>query len=255
MESIKDIALRIKECSFEEFEAVKLELKDDTRKGVIKEIEKREKHFKKLEKMISEYRYRQRYEIDLFKRGYKLVAGLDEVGRGPLAGPVYAAAVILNPKSSYLGVRDSKKLSENQRIELSKKIRETALAYCIASATPEEIDKFNILNATKLAMKRAVEGLKEKPEYLLLDAINIDVKLPQTSIIKGDDNSISIGAASIIAKVERDNYMIEIAKKYPHYDFESNKGYGTSKHIEGIKEHGICEIHRKSFIKNIVGEM
>lgn len=254
MKSIKEIALELKSANVEEFKVLKENLKDDTRKGVIKELQKREKQFEKLNKMINEYKNRQRYEIELFKNGYKLIAGLDEVGRGPLAGPVYAAAVILDPKSSYLEVRDSKRLSEDKRIELDKKIKDTALSYCIASATHEEIDKLNILNATKLAMKRAVEGLKLNPDYLLLDAITINVNLPQKSIIKGDDNSISIGAASIIAKVARDEYMKEMAKKYPGYDFESNKGYGTKKHLEGIDTKGLCEIHRKSFVKNILGE-
>lgn len=251
MKSIKEISNELKKANKEEFNLLKEELKDDTRKGVIKEIQKKEKDIARKEKLIKEYKFRQRYEIDLFKRGYSLVAGLDEVGRGPLAGPVYAAAVILNPKASYIGVRDSKKLSESQRVELSGKIKSTALAYCIASATPKEIDEINILNATKLAMKRAIEGLKLTPEYLLLDAINLDVNIPQTSIIKGDDNSISIGAASIIAKVARDEYMKEMDKIYTGYDFESNKGYGTQKHIDGIKSQGICEIHRKSFVKNI----
>lgn len=254
MKSIKEIAEEIKSCNYKEFQTMKENLINDTRKGVIKEIEKREKYFIKLQKEINEYKNRQRYEIDLFKKGYSLIAGLDEVGRGPLAGPVCAAAVILDPKSSYLGVKDSKKLSEKQREELSVKIKETALAYCIAYASPNEIDEINILNATKLAMKRAIEGLNIKPDYLLLDAININVNIPQKSIIKGDDNSISIGAASIIAKVERDNYMKEISKKYPFYDFENNKGYGTDSHIKGLKEHGPCEIHRKSFIKSILGE-
>ena len=254
MKSIKEIAEEIKSCNYKEFQAMKENLINDSRKGVIKEIEKREKYFIKLQKEINEYKNRQRYEIDLFKKGYSLIAGLDEVGRGPLAGPVCAAAVILDPKSSYLGVKDSKKLSEKQREELSVKIKETALAYCIAYASPNEIDEINILNATKLAMKRAIEGLNIKPDYLLLDAININVNIPQKSIIKGDDNSISIGAASIIAKVERDNYMKEISKKYPFYDFENNKGYGTDSHLKGLKEHGPCEIHRKSFIKSILGE-
>lgn len=254
MKSIKEIAEEIKKCSYRDFQVMKENLVNDTRKGVIKEVEKREKYFIKLQKEINEYKNRQRYEIELFKKGYSLIAGLDEVGRGPLAGPVCAAAVILDPKSSYLGVKDSKKLSEKQREELSIKIKETALSYCIAYATPDEIDEINILNATKLAMKRAIEGLNIKPDYLLLDAINVNVNIPQKSIIKGDDNSISIGAASIIAKVERDNYMKEISKKYPFYDFENNKGYGTDSHIKGLKEHGPCEIHRKSFIKSILGE-
>ncbi|MEG0372029.1 MAG: ribonuclease HII [Clostridium sp.] len=255
MKSIKEISELIKDAGREEFEKIKIELKEDTRKGVLKEIDKKEKYFEKKEKMIREYKHRQRYEIGLFKKGYTLIAGLDEVGRGPLAGDVYAAAVILNPKASYLGVRDSKKLSEKQRIELTSKIKSSALAYSIGIASCKEIDEINILNATKLAMKRAIEGLELKPDYLLLDAINLDLDIPQTSIIRGDDNSISIGAASIIAKVARDEYMVEMNSKYLGYDFESNKGYGTSNHIEAIKAQGPCSIHRKTFIKNMLGDI
>ncbi|MEG2538103.1 MAG: ribonuclease HII [Clostridium sp.] len=254
MESIKEISQKIENATREEFESIKEVLKEDTRKGVIAAIKKKENKIIKLEKEIKEYKFRQRYEIDLFKKGYKYIAGLDEVGRGPLAGAVYASAVILNPKSSYLGVKDSKKLSEKQREELDIKIRETALTYAIGIATPEEIDKYNILNATKMAMIRAIEALTIKPDYLLLDAIKLDINIPQTSIIKGDDNSISIGASSIIAKVARDSYMKEMGKQYPGYDFESNKGYGASKHIEGIKLLGPTPIHRNTFIKNILGE-
>ncbi|MEF9933640.1 ribonuclease HII [Clostridium sp.] len=254
MESIKEISQKIENATREEFESIKEVLKEDTRKGVIAAIKKKENKIIKLEKEIKEYKFRQRYEIDLFKKGYKYIAGLDEVGRGPLAGAVYASAVILNPKSSYLGVKDSKKLSEKQREELDIKIRETALTYAIGIATPEEIDKYNILNATKMAMIRAIEALTIKPDYLLLDAIKLDINIPQTSIIKGDDNSISIGASSIIAKVARDSYMKEMGKQYPGYDFESNKGYGASKHIEGIKLLGTTPIHRNTFIKNILGE-
>ncbi|MEG0479503.1 MAG: ribonuclease HII [Clostridium sp.] len=254
MESIKEISQKIENATREEFESIKEVLKEDTRKGVIAAIKKKENKIIKLEKEIKEYKFRQRYEIELFKKGYKYIAGLDEVGRGPLAGAVYASAVILNPKSSYLGVKDSKKLSEKQREELDIKIRETALTYAIGIATPEEIDKYNILNATKMAMIRAIEALTIKPDYLLLDAIKLDINIPQTSIIKGDDNSISIGASSIIAKVARDSYMKEMGKQYPGYDFESNKGYGASKHIEGIKLLGTTPIHRNTFIKNILGE-
>ncbi|MEF9953072.1 MAG: ribonuclease HII [Clostridium sp.] len=254
MESIKDASARIEAANREEFQFIKEELQDDTRKGILAAIKKKENKFIKLDKEIKEYKFRQRYEIDLFKKGYKHIAGLDEVGRGPLAGAVYASAIILNPKACYLGVKDSKKLSEKQRDELNIKIRESALTYAIGIATPDEIDKYNILNATKMAMIRAIEALSIRPDYLLLDAINLDINIPQTSIIKGDDNSISIGASSIIAKVARDSYMKEMGKLYPGYDFESNKGYGAAKHIEGLKNLGATPIHRKTFIKNFIGE-
>ncbi|WP_022763981.1 ribonuclease HII [Butyrivibrio sp. XPD2006] len=197
------------------------------------------------------------YELSKYEREnaqYGLLCGIDEVGRGPLAGPVYAAAVILDPNEEILYLNDSKKLSEKKREALYDVIMEKALAVGIGCSSPERIDEINILQATFEAMTKAVNSLKVKPGALLIDAVHIpqleDYK--QISIIKGDAKSVSIAAASIIAKVTRDRVMKEMALKYPQYAFESNKGYGTAAHIAALKEFGPCEIHRRSFIGNFV---
>jgi len=197
------------------------------------------------------------YELSKYEREnaqYGLLCGIDEVGRGPLAGPVYAAAVILDPNEEILYLNDSKKLSEKKREALYDVIMEKALAVGIGCSSPERIDEINILQATFEAMTMAVNSLKVKPGALLIDAVHIpqleDYK--QISIIKGDAKSVSIAAASIIAKVTRDRVMKEMALKYPQYAFDSNKGYGTAAHIAALKEYGPCEIHRRSFIGNFV---
>ena len=203
----------------------------------------------------------QTYERDLREKGITYIGGVDEVGRGPLAGPVTAACVVLPADFDVLGVDDSKKLSEKKREELYDKIKEKALACGIGMCDNEVIDEINILEATKKAMAEAIDEadrqLKEKGqtgvEHLLIDAVSLnDVEIPQTSIIKGDANSLSIAAASIIAKVTRDRLMAEYHKQYPFYGFDSNKGYGTKAHYEGIDKYGITPIHRKSFLKNIL---
>lgn len=240
-------------CIYEDFIKIKEELKEDKRKNVQQLLKKYERHYQNLDKLEQDYIKRNKYESNLIKEGYSYIAGIDEVGRGPLAGPVYAAAVILDSRKPIYGIKDSKKLSKEKREELSKKIKEESICYSIAYATVFEIDKYNILNATKLAMKRAINGLRVKPQHILIDALKLEeVSIEQTAIIKGDDISVSIGAASIIAKVERDKYMEEISLEYPQYLFEKNKGYGTSEHILAIKELGICEMHRKTFVKNFV---
>ena len=191
-------------------------------------------------------------ERALQAKGYTLIAGVDEVGRGPLAGPVVCAAVIMPLGENELieGVDDSKKLSEKKREQLAEEIKKRALYYKIVEVSEGEIDRINILEATKIGMKQAVEGLEKQPEIVLTDGnMTIDIALPQQSVIHGDALSYSIGAASIIAKVYRDHLMDEFAKTYPHYAFEKNKGYGTAAHIQGIKEYGICPIHRKTFTK------
>ena len=193
------------------------------------------------------------YERELQAKGLKYIAGVDEVGRGPLAGPVVCAAVImpLDATSIIEGIDDSKKLSAKKREELSEKIKQTAIAYTIVEIDEKTIDEINILEATKLGMKRAIETLSITPETVLTDGnMTIDIKSPQKSVIHGDALSYSIGAASIIAKVYRDNLMDEYAKQYPRYAFEKNKGYGTAAHIQGIKEYGLCPIHRRTFTKN-----
>lgn len=190
------------------------------------------------------------------ENGYKVICGVDEAGRGPLAGPVYAAAVVL-PKDFVIdGINDSKKLSEKKREELFEIIKEKSVAYSIAFASEREIDNINILNATFLAMKRAVNGLYNKPDFVLIDGNRLpsDIDIPCKAIVKGDSLSDSIGAASILAKVSRDRAMVEFSEIYPQYKFEQHKGYGTKMHIELIKKYGPCRLHRRSFLKKIIGD-
>lgn len=185
--------------------------------------------------------------------GYRIVCGIDEAGRGPLAGPVCAGAVILKDGDMISGVDDSKKLKPKRREELSKIIKERAYAYAIAYASEEEIKNLNILGATYAAMKRAVEKLDIKPSLVLVDGNSTpDFGIPARSIVKGDSLSMSIACASILAKVERDKYMANLSKMYPSYGFDKHKGYGTKLHIQKIKEHGPCSVHRLSFLKNIL---
>ena len=193
-----------------------------------------------------------RYERALLEKGYRYIAGVDEVGRGPLAGPVVCSAVImpLDEASIIVGVDDSKKLSAKKRETLSEEIKKRAIAYTVVEISEKVIDEINILEATKLGMKQALESLGIAPDMVLTDGnMTLNIDLPQHSIVHGDALSYSIGAASIVAKVHRDAMMDEYAKEYPYYDFESNKGYGTAKHIQGIKEHGLCPIHRRTFTK------
>ncbi|MBQ8685011.1 MAG: ribonuclease HII [Clostridia bacterium] len=195
-----------------------------------------------------------RFERALQEKGVRYIAGVDEVGRGPLAGPVVCAAVVMPLEESELviGVDDSKKLSAKKREALAEQIKARALCYTIVEIDEKTIDEINILQATKLGMKRAIETLAICPEAVLTDGnMTIDITPPQRSVIHGDALSYSIGAASIIAKVHRDALMDEYAKTYPHYAFEKNKGYGTAAHIQGIKEYGACPIHRKTFIKKL----
>ena len=195
------------------------------------------------------------HEEKALNAGYKLICGIDEAGRGPLAGPVYAAAVILPLGLSIEGLNDSKKISEKKREQLFDVICEKAVDYSIGIATEQEIDEINILNATFLAMHRAVEGLKTKPDYALIDG-NQYPRIPfvmEETVVKGDAKSMSIAAASILAKVSRDRFMLEKAKEYPQYQFEKHKGYGTKLHYEMLKEYGPSPIHRMSFLKKLYG--
>ena len=194
------------------------------------------------------YEYENRYHTE----GYTVICGVDEAGRGPLAGPVFAAAVILPEGLEDLGLNDSKKLSEKRREQLFDLIKEKATAYCVASADENEIDELNILNATYLAMQRAVQGLGVKPDLALIDGNRKpNTGVEEVTIVKGDAKSISIAAASILAKVSRDRYMLELDRQYPEYDFKQHKGYPTKLHYEKIKEHGISPVHRLSFLKNL----
>lgn len=194
-------------------------------------------------------------ELFGFDRAYlpAVVAGVDEVGRGPLAGPVVCACVVMPLEDMIDGINDSKKLSEQKREKLYDTIRETALAYSIAELGPEVIDEINIYQAVKLAMKRSIEGLSLKPELVLVDAMkDLDVNVPCKAIIKGDAQSYNIAAASVVAKVYRDRIMRSMDEKYPEYGFARNKGYGTAEHIAALKKYGKTDIHRESFIKNII---
>lgn len=190
------------------------------------------------------------YEKELLAQGCKYICGVDEVGRGPLAGPVVCAAVIMPLDDIIEGVDDSKKLTAKKREILSEKILEKAVACYICRVEPQIIDEINILQATRLCMKNAVEGLEIAPDFVLTDGnMTLDISIPQRSVVKGDALSYSIGAASIVAKVHRDKLMTEYAKVYPQYGFESNVGYGSKKHIEAIKEFGLTPLHRRSFTK------
>lgn len=220
----------------------------DPREGIRRLVVRHNKH--DLEQRAEKQRIEGllKEEKELWREGFLYIAGVDEVGRGPLAGPVMAAACILPARFNLPGLNDSKKLSESKREKLFEQIKSQALGYAIGSAEPAEIDVLNILEATKLAMKRAVEGLNRRPQFLLIDALELPlVKIPQKGIIKGDELSASIAAASIMAKVTRDRWMIELHKIYPEYGFDRNKGYGTKEHMEALNAYGPCPIHRQSF--------
>lgn len=195
------------------------------------------------------------FEKAAVNSGFSCICGVDEAGRGPLAGPVCAAAVILPAGVVIEGLDDSKKLTEKKRERLYDIIKETAVAYSVAYGTLEEIETVNILEATYLAMNRAIEGLSVKPDFALIDGNRIPrgIKIHCETIVKGDSKSMSVAAASVLAKVTRDRLMLEYDKKYPEYNFKKHKGYGTREHTELIKQYGPCEIHRFSFLKNILG--
>jgi len=204
-------------------------------------------------KKIYDLNKKKEIEKEFYDKGMYLVAGADEVGRGPLAGPVVCASVILDKDCKIEGIDDSKKLSAKKREELYDKIVAEAIAYNVEFVYQDVIDDINILEATKLCMSRAINNLKIKPDIVLVDALSgLNLSCPSKAIIKGDALSYSIGAASIIAKVVRDRYMDELDKEYPQYGFANNKGYGTKQHMDAIKEFGATKHHRQSFIKNIL---
>lgn len=227
--------------------------KSDTRKGVIKLIEKYEKQelalVRELERLKKMHEFEDKYSA------HNYIAGIDEAGRGPLAGPVVAASVILPKDCEILYLNDSKQVSAKQRESLFDEIKEKAVAYGIGVVSSGRIDEINILQATYEAMRAAVTKMSEKqsPDLLLVDAVHIpDIDIKQVGIIKGDAKSVSIAAASILAKVTRDRFMIEMDKVYPEYGFASHKGYGSKMHIDAIKKYGPSPIHRETFIKNFL---
>ncbi|MDU4779710.1 MAG: ribonuclease HII [Streptococcus parasanguinis] len=219
----------------------------DGRAGVQAAISKRKRELQKqvdedmrLEKMLA-------YEKELYAQGIDLIAGVDEVGRGPLAGPVVAAAVILPKACKIPGLNDSKKIPKSKHKEIYEAVLQNAIAIGIGIKDNQVIDQVNIYEATKLAMMEAIGQLEPQPQHLLIDAMKLDLPIPQTSIIKGDANSLSIAAASIVAKVTRDQMMEEFDREYPGYDFAQNAGYGTAKHLAGLDQLGVTPIHRRSF--------
>ena len=223
------------------------ELEQDSRSGVIQAIAKRKREIQKridederLEGMLA-------YEKECYARGMELIAGVDEVGRGPLAGPVVAAAVILPKACKIPGLNDSKKIPKYKHKEIYEAVLQNAIAIGIGIKDNHVIDQVNIYEATKLAMMEAIGQLEPQPQHLLIDAMKLDLPISQTSIIKGDANSLSIAAASIVAKVTRDQMMEEFDRKYPGYDFAQNAGYGTAKHLAGLDKLGVTPIHRRSF--------
>ena len=194
-------------------------------------------------------------ENSYFEKGFRLICGVDEAGRGPLAGPVCAAAVILPPNHNIPGLNDSKKLSDKKRRELYPLIKEQAVAYGIAFASEQEIDDINILQATFLAMQRAIDQLSVKPDFALIDGNREkDFGVPVKTVVHGDSLSASIAAASVLAKVTRDDLMLKLSEQYPQYAFDVHKGYGTKAHYEAISTHGPCPVHRMTFLKKYYGE-
>ena len=246
MATIKEIQQRL-ELVTDLADPFLAEVVNDQRSGVQKAIEKRKRAIQaelnedlRLEQML-------RYEKELYQAGYQTIAGIDEVGRGPLAGPVVAAAVILPPGCKIKGLNDSKKIPKKKHMAIYQAIMDQALAIGIGIMDNTVIDQVNIYEATKLAMKEALSKLSLKPDYLLIDAMKLDVEIPQESIIKGDANSLSIAAASIVAKVTRDKLMADYDKEFPGYDFAKNAGYGTKSHLQGLERNGVTPIHRKTF--------
>lgn len=224
------------------------ELKHDQRKGVQTLLKRYERQQQKEQTLKDEFIKMTVYEQSAWKNGFNLIAGVDEAGRGPLAGPIVAAAVILPADFKLYGLNDSKKLNEKQRNFFYEKIKSEAIAWKVSVVTNQQIDEMNIFQATKLAMTNALNQLKQQPDYALIDAVQLsDLPYQTKEIIKGDEKSISIAAASILAKVTRDQLMKEIHTKFPCYDFQSNMGYGTKYHMEQLKKHGVSPYHRRSF--------
>ena len=241
----------MKACSIAELDQFIVQHEVDERAGVKKIVESARKSIQKYQQELVRMENMKQYEKQYEE--YSYIAGIDEVGRGPLAGPVVTCAVILPKDCSLLYINDSKKLSEKKREELCGKIKDCAVSWSIGMADHTVIDEINILQATYQAMREAINGLEQQPDLLLNDAVTIpDVQVKQVPIIKGDAKSISIAAASIIAKVTRDAMMVAYDRIYPQYDFANNKGYGSAKHLEALKKYGPCPIHRNSFIKNLV---
>lgn len=249
---IQQIKEQLQQASIEELDALILHFQSDKRSTVKKELERAGKRILAYEQELKRLEQMKEYETKY--NMYSYICGIDEVGRGPLAGPVVACAVILKEESCFLHLNDSKQVSEKRREELYEQIIAEAVSYGLGFVSPERIDEINILQATYEAMREAISNLKVKPDILLNDAVTIPgVDIKQVPIIKGDAKSVSIAAASVVAKVTRDRMMKDYDLIMPEYGFASNKGYGSADHIEALKKYGPSAIHRKSFIKNLIG--
>ena len=244
--SIKEIEQILAETENEQ-DPFLLSIKSDERKGVQVLLSRWEKRQQEKQKLIDQFIEMQKYERAHWEKGSRYIAGIDEVGRGPLAGPVVAAAVILPDDFQLYELTDSKKLSPQKRELFYDYIKKNALSYGIGIVMPSDIDKVNIYEATKLAMMEAVKNLSLTPDHLLIDAMKLDVDIAQKSIIKGDATSISIAAASVLAKETRDAYMKHLAVEFPQYGFDKNMGYGTREHLIALEEVGVTREHRRSF--------
>jgi ribonuclease HII len=244
--SIKDIEKYLSEKKGLTSEELK-RLVEDERKGVQVLLQRFLNRQEKEKALVEQYQRMTAFENKCYERGLKMVAGIDEAGRGPLAGPVVAAAVILNPEVPIIGLNDSKQLSKGQRHGFVEQIKEHALSIGVGIVSAKEIDEINIYQASKLAMEKAVQALEIKPDALLIDAMKIDLPIKQASIIKGDARSVSIAAASIIAKETRDAIMEDLNRHYPGYEFHKHMGYGTQAHLEAVRRLGPCPEHRLSF--------
>lgn len=252
MQTIQKIEQEFKTCANDELKELLAKYSSDARDGVRKIHDKYSKKLAKHYDELLRLKEISRYEDKYFAQGLRTVAGLDEVGRGPLAGPVVACCVVFKKGTIIEGVGDSKKLSEKSRNLVFWEIKKKALDIGMGVVDEKTIDEINILNATKLAMREAYDNLVIKPGALLIDHMTLDnIDCTQESIVKGDENCFSIGAASIIAKVMRDEMMHTYAQEYPQYHFEKNKGYGSKEHFEALLEHGACPIHRQSFLKRL----
>lgn len=251
MSSVQEIKTVLQHAAYEELPKYIGQYKEDERSGVRKEVARAVKRLEQWQAELQRIEKMKTYEYEQWAT-CDYVCGIDEVGRGPLAGPVMAAAVVLPKDVNLLYLNDSKQLSEKKREELYEEIRQAAITYAVGMADVATIDEINILQADYVAMRQAIQKLSVTPQILLNDAVTIpSVSIPQVPIIKGDTKSISIAAASIVAKVERDRLMCIYDEMYPEYGFARNKGYGSAEHIQALKKYGPCEIHRRTFIKNL----
>lgn len=256
MKSISEISLELKNCNVFNIDELDLFINtysNDSRKGVFNLINKAKKLKQDYNKELDRIKTMSEYEDFFYKQGKSYIAGVDEVGRGPLAGPVVSSVVILPKNSLIFNINDSKKLSEKKRKLLYDEITKKAIEIQISLVDNDLIDEINILQATIKSMENCINNLKQKPEQIIVDAVTLpNINISQLNINKADEKSISVAAASIIAKVTRDRMMDNYHKIYPQYSFDKNKGYGTKEHIDAIKKYGICPIHRKTFVKNLI---